>query len=1691
MKIGKRILKIVGWTLAVLLLLHVSVVLLLQVPAVQSYLTQRAISFYESKTGTRAEIKEISLDWFQTIHVGGLYLEEPNGDTLVYIGSLSSNVHLMPLLQQTISIGTVEIDGLKGTITHNQKDSSFNFSFILNAFASEPSSTGEVEPETGDPMDFSIHGILLKEIDFTYNDQVSGMNLDLDLEALEIDFNDFSLLNETIDVEVLRLAGTTLNYQQLKEMTATEDTTTSGKFPFDLSLNELHLERINFEMNGADGSRNDFYIGELRSSPKKLDITHQKILIDELFLSGSKADIYIPQSIDTIATDDATFEASKTLPWNVGWDVGLSHLIIEQTDFAFATIPESNTENFNPGFINITDFNTEIDDIKLDASSVGLHILSGSAKERSGAHLKSLEAELYASNTTIYAKNLRLQLNETQIDDDVTLRYSSFNEWIDQPQNATISADFRENYILPVNFKTFVPDLLDNKQWNGWAQQPIQLNGKIQGTEGHVDISALQVSAGAATRINVSGFLENIATTDSLRFNLQLQEFNTTKSDIRLFAPPNVIASNTPIPSRIRIEADVNGDLENIEGGFQLNTSKGGLKGKGFFKNTAKPSYKATLDANQLDLGFFTGNDSLGMATLQLKVNGSGLDLESMKADARLKVKELNLLDYPYQSFSAEASIQNQVATLNTAYEDDNLIFDLSSQYNIKDTIVDVDLNLKGIDFQRLHLANSDVRTKFNMKAHTEGLNPNTLNGKVVINDIGFRAEDIEYHSDSLIAGALTEGDQRKLYIRSDLFSLKALGEFNLTQLPDALSAHFNQYFQTDSNASEHLALKQNFTYSIDIEKSDIISEILLPGLGEYEPGHIHGQFDGKNDLFEFHLRVPKVVYGDLDLDTFKIDINSDKEAFAAECALLRGQYQEYFIEGLHVNASAANNVIDARLKIDDQQDSLKYDISVKAYPDPHGVKIVLGERNVLNNQIWRASSSNELVITDGLFEANNFKLSRETESISLQNVEDDNLAIGFQNFQLQSILNMVDANKEIASGEVSGEVKLISQNGEQKAFTANISIPDLSLFENEIGKLEIQADNRNDGAYSLNGKISGFGNDVRVGGTYTPTNTTQLLDLRIDLRPLKMSTIEAMSLNQLKDASGQLEGGVSIGGTIDQPKINGKLVFNNTGFVVSYLGSRFKIDQQSIVMDNDGVLFKKFTVRDSSNNPLKVNGRMYTDNYQDFDFDMNIRADQLTVLNTTRESEELYFGKVVIDADLHLTGSQLAPKVKMNATIKKGTELSARIPQTNPTVTERDGLIEFVDFSADTSTILARTKDKDTIRTSIRELDVTAIINIDEQMVFKVYLDEAAGDYLTLQGGGQMGLGIDPSGNLSLTGRYTVKNGTYQLSFYKLVKKKFDIQEGGYIQWFGDPLKATMNITASYQKNVLVNNLFASETSVNNGQSSQYAKRVPVKVNLNISDELMQPNIDFDLALPPESLGAYGGKVDAKLQEINQNESEVNKQAFGLLVLGSFIPEQQGSATSAAQTTRGSVSNVLTSQLNTLSDKYIKVVDLSVGVDSYEGSEGGNTELELGLSKQFLNDRVQVSVGTSANLEGQENTTNTGFIGDVSVQYKLTKDGAYMLKGYQRNEFDGLIEGVLVETGFAILFVKDFDTAKDLFNPPKKPEDSNQEVTTEKEQDTDEKGDKKAETSKEATTPEETEPTAEPKKESSTEKGF
>jgi translocation and assembly module TamB len=343
---------------------------------------------------------------------------------------------------------------------------------------------------------------------------------------------------------------------------------------------------------------------------------------------------------------------------------------------------------------------------------------------------------------------------------------------------------------------------------------------------------------------------------------------------------------------------------------------------------------------------------------------------------------------------------------------------------------------------------------------------------------------------------------------------------------------------------------------------------------------------------------------------------------------------------------------------------------------------------------------------------------------------------------------------------------------------------------------------------------------------------------------------------------------------------------------------------------------------------------------------------------------------------------------------------------------------------------------------------DITAQITITDDTPFTFVVDPTSGDNLRIRAAGTLTTTIDPSGNIGLTGRLDVRRGKYRLSLYGLVTREFIIARGSSILWSGDPYNADLNITAIYKVKAVAADLLAAQGS-NGGTDPAARNAIPFNVLLKVTDQLSKPTIGFDITQPTNTgstSGSVGSEVDAVLANLRQpnQTSELSKQVFSLLVLGRFI--QQNPFNSAAgegivaSQLRGSVSQVLTDQLQNLTGKYLAGMGLDLGVTNqadYTTGSGSRTDLNVAVRRQLLNNRLTIRLGTDVPLSGGNQSSQSGnvsnFAGDLSLEYTLLADGRLRLRAFRQNAYED-IDGQIVRTGAALVFQRDYDNFKDLF---------------------------------------------------------
>lgn len=552
-----------------------------------------------------------------------------------------------------------------------------------------------------------------------------------------------------------------------------------------------------------------------------------------------------------------------------------------------------------------------------------------------------------------------------------------------------------------------------------------------------------------------------------------------------------------------------------------------------------------------------------------------------------------------------------------------------------------------------------------------------------------------------------------------------------------------------------------------------------------------------------------------------------------------------------------------------------------------------------------------------------------------------------------------------------------------------------------------------------------------------------------MDMNKLQMKAVEAFSMKNIENAEGYLSGNLKITGTTSSPNIIGQVKFNNVGLGITQLGSNFKNINDPINFTSRGIEFNRFKINDADSNALTIDGAVLTQTYKDFAFDLKVRGNDFKVVDSKEDMNKMMYGVLAVDTNLNIKGNLDLPKVDGKLTVTDKTDFTFVLPQSSPTLQDREGIVEFIDQD---QVALQGTIKQDTIssQTKMKGMDVNVNIEVNKEAKISLLIDKANGDFVKLQGEAELTGGIDPSGKTTLVGVYEVEKGAYEMSV-SLLKRKFDIQKGSTITWTGEPMSADLNITAVYKTEAPPIDLVEQQLSgLSASEINMYKQKTPFNTLLQLKGELMKPDITFDITMDDDNPSVATSVIDntkTKLGQLRTEPSEMNKQVFALLLLNRFVgenPFDSGVGTSAETMARQSVSRILSQQLNNLASDLIKGVDLNFDLESTDdystGSKNTRTDLNVDISKKLLNDRLKVTIGSNFGLEGEarQNEQTTNIAGDVSVDYSLSKDGRYMLRAYRKNQYQVALQGQIVETGVGFVITLDYNKFREIFQKNK-----------------------------------------------------
>lgn len=1646
-KILKKTLKVFLWIIGSFLTLFLLLVLALQIPAVQNFAKDKAVTYLEGKIKTKVAIDRIEIGLPKKVILEGFYFEDQRKDTLLAGKKLAVDISLFQLLNNKIEINSVDLQYITATISRDENET-FNFDYIIKAFASPP------KPEDdSQPMEFSIDKINIDKIKFNYSDATSKNDISVTLNHFDTRIETFDLNKMEFDIPKAKIDGLKLKFKQGIASANTKKATSnkSSENNLNLKLGKVDLSKIDVVYeNEASKLNTKINLEKLNVAFNSIDLNKELIDIETLELNNTKGTLELGK-LEKIINQN---EVAST-PSSSNWKVKIKKADLKKVDFKF---DDASSVATNKGVdykhLDIQNFNLNAENIDYSEQNTSGKINSLTVKDKSGLNIQALKTDFNYNNNGVSLQNLDLKTPQTSLKDEVIVGYASVRSIQENLGEMSVKANLKNSKIGFKDILLFAPTLANTSPFDTNPNAILSVNSIISGKLNNISFPNLEVSGIGSTKINASGKIVGFPDMKKAYFDLNIKNLESSSKDVVQFVPKGTIPSNIQLPAKFNTKGTFKGTINNFATDLKLVSSFGNAKIKATFDQRRKnqEKYNAQTELDNFDLGKLIKNDSIGKISLKANVKGSGLNPKTANATVDGTILKADFNDYVYTNLKLKGKINKGLYNVNANANDPNLTFNMISNGSFKGKYPSgkLKLNVDIADLRKLNLHAGALKLRGEIDADIQSADLDYLNGKISANNFIIANEKEQFVLDSINVIATSTAEKNTLLVKSQFMNADVTGKYQLSKIATALQNSISNYYKINANPKKIQVKDQQFAFKIDIKDNPILLKF-IPELKSLSPIALSGRYNSVNDTIIINGNIPKLVYGTNTISGAILKVDTKDNALIYRLVVDDIQNASFQLPFTNISGKVENNIVDYSVQLKDLKNKERYLIVGTLKSENGNSDINLNPTNlILNYEKWNLSEENLIRIGKNGIYANNFELNKDGNSIKIQSEStqpNSPLAIDFKDFEIETLTNIAQKSNLQIGGKINGNAQLKDLMQSVK-FTSDLTIDNFTFQKDTVGNLKVKVDNQIANTYNANVEITGFDNQVNLDGNYK--TSTSSFDLNLDIQKLNVKSIQGFSFGNITQSTGFLNGDLKITGTTENPKIIGDLKFNEVGFKVKQLNAKFKSMNDNITFTENLISLDNFIIKDEKNNDLTINGTINSQNLSNVGFNLKVDAANFKAINSKAKDNDLYYGELYLDNNLTIKGTMESPVVEGDIKINKDTKFTVVLPQDDPSIADREGIVEFID--QDQPQLITKVAfDEELSQTEIKGILASVNIEVDKDAEISIIIDKSNGDFLKLKGEAELNGGIDPSGKTTLTGRYEFTEGSYEMNF-NLIKRKFDIKKGSYILWTGEPTMADMNITAIYKSETapidLVNDQLGELTPE---ERNTYKERIPFETELKLNGELLKPVITFDIVLPDGNNDVSADVItttQAKLTQLRQQPDELNKQVFALLLLNRFIGENPFSSESGGTTATGlardSASKILSQQLNNFAGDLISGVEINFDLQSTEdyttGQKENKTDLNVGISKKLLNDRLKVTVGSSFGLEGtqQANQEANTIAGDVSLDYQITKDGRYKVRAYRVNKYQVALQGQVVETGVAFILTIDYNKFRELFGKSK-----------------------------------------------------
>ena len=1381
---------------------------------------------------------------------------------------------------------------------------------------------------------------------------IEGMKIKGVLGRFFLQSHGVDLSNEIAIINQVDLSDTHVQLVMNDTTTAPKDTTASAPVNWKVDLHQLNLENVSFSMQlPADSMRMAAYIGEASVNDAQADLKNQFYSLKQFLLSGGSAN----------------------------YDTGAAKPV----------------EGFDASHIAVRDIRIGLDSLLYKGRNMNAVLREFSMNERSGLSITSLAGRAYSNDSIICVPGLKLQTPHSEID----LSAHTYWELVNIPTTGRLSANLNA-YIGKEDVMLFTGGLPDSFK-EAYPFRPLVIRAGTDGNLKEMQISRFTVDLPGAFSLEGGGLLENLADsitrsgTVGLKMTTQNLNFLTALSGE---APNGTIV----IPDSMDLVAkvDINGPA--YKANLKLREGQGTIDMDAAL-NTLTEVYKADLKINNLQLHNFLPKDSIYELSLSADAEGRGLDVTSYRSFAKLNLSldQLHYAQYHLSNVDLTGALKGALVTARLTSDNALLKMTTEAEYNLAHSYPDGKVTM---DVTQLDL-------------HELGLMPQPMKHPLAFN---FSAEARQ----NRVFTHLVSGDMKlNLSARSGVEPLIRQS----THFVDVLMR------QIDEKALDHAELREALPTAIlsfSAGKENPLAYFLATQNISYQDASM--KFGTAPDWgINGKAAIHTLKVDTLQLDTIFFTVKQDTTSMKLRAGVINGPKNPQFSFSTAITGEIRDR--DAELLVDYKNEKGETGVLLGVNARPlfeghgkgNGIAFTLIPENPIiafqkfhfnekHNWIYlhknmRVYANVDMWDDEGM----GFRIhSVPGDTVSLQNID-----VEIRRIRLAELSSVLPYFPEI-TGLFSAEAHYV-QTEKDLQLSAELSIDELTYERQRIGDVTLGATwlPGEQGKQYLNAYLNHDQAEVLLAdGKLIPTGTGKdSLEVNMELDHFPLRVANVFVPDQMVTLSGDLDGNLKITGSTEQPLINGELSLDSVAVLSRQYGARFMFDNRPVQINNNRLLFDKFAIYTTSKNPFTIDG--YVD-FRDMSRPManlNMLAQNYTLLDAKRTRESLVYGKVFADFRATVKGPLDGLNMRGNISLLGNTDVSYILTDSPLTVQDRLGsLVTFTSFS-DTTTVVRQ----EVPTVSLGGLDMVMMVHIDPSVRLKVDLDASNDNRIELEGGGDLSMKYTPQGDLTLTGRYTLSGGLMKYALPVIAAKEFAIDNGSYVEWTGNPMDPMLNFKAT-------DRIRASVSEGENGGT----RTVNFDVSIVIKNRLDDLSFAFDVSAPEDAT------IQNELTAMGAEER--GKQALYIMVMKTYLGTGPigGGGGGVGKLNMGSALNsVLSSQINSLMGN-LKNASVSVGIEDHDLSDTGGkrTDYSFRYSQRFFNNRFQIVIG--GKVSTGENATNNAesFIDNISLEYRLDRTGTRYVRLFYDKNYESVLEGEITETGVGLVLRKKLDKLSELF---------------------------------------------------------